>query len=145
MKRFSGSLQYILRDKTPVAVEDTLLWAKWFGQSYETEERVVAKTVIHDYEISTVFLGLDHNFLLKGPPIVFETMVFRLFGEIRKYEITMPDGTTRVFEHDRESVEDIDGYTRRYATWEEAEQGHEEVVKLVKLLYMKLVVNGGRA
>lgn len=28
------------------------------------------------YHISTVWLGLDHNFMSDGPPLIFETMIF---------------------------------------------------------------------
>lgn len=36
----------------------------------------MAKTTVGEYEISTVFLGLDHNFFGNGPPILYETMIF---------------------------------------------------------------------
>jgi hypothetical protein len=52
-------------------------------------------------EISTVFLGLDHNFG-QGPPLLFESMVFG--GE-------------------------DDGEMVRYSTWEEAETGHKLLVE----------------
>lgn len=61
-------------------------------------------------EISTVFLGIDHNFGGRegDPPIVFETLVF--------------GGP-------------LDDWMRRYATWAEAEAGHEETVDLVRQAY----------
>jgi hypothetical protein len=38
---------------------------------------MVAKTPIgDDAEVSTVWVGLDHNFLGEGPPLIFETMIF---------------------------------------------------------------------
>lgn len=40
------------------------------------EGRVVGKSEVGRYEVSTVFLGLDHNYSDKGDPLVFETMVF---------------------------------------------------------------------
>jgi hypothetical protein len=59
----------------------------------------VARTELGDgREVSTVFLGLDHNFLAHDIPIVFETLV-------------LPDG---------------DG--DRYATWDQAVAGHQAVV-----------------
>ena len=91
---------YILNNKTPEAVDlDT--WAKWFG----TADRTVAKTEIQGILISTVFLGLDHNWSMSGPPILFETMAFTDYDEAQN----LP--------------------TRRYATWEEAEVGHMETVE----------------
>jgi hypothetical protein len=68
---------------------------------FETADRQVAESIQGDVRVSTVFLGLDHSFRDTGPPILFETMAF--------------------IGHD--SV-DCD----RYATWEEAEQGHKNMV-----------------
>ena len=39
------------------------------------EGRFVDHTTVGESEVSTVFLGLDHQFG-KGPPILWETMVF---------------------------------------------------------------------
>jgi hypothetical protein len=47
------------------------------------------QTDLGDYFVSTVFLGLNHQRSLDGPPLWFETMVFgpehekMIFGEIR--------------------------------------------------------------
>lgn len=66
---------WILNDKRePVAEPDLLAWAKWFGD--HNAERVVARTEIGASRVSTVFLGLDHNFARRGAPILWETMVF---------------------------------------------------------------------
>lgn len=77
-------------------------WARW----YETAdaERIVAQTGNEALMISTVFLGLDHNFYGRGPPLLFETMVFG--GE-------------------------HDGDQWRCATWTEAEADHRRAVALV--------------
>jgi len=89
---------YILEGKTPKEA-DMMEWAKWF----ETAERHVAKTEISkEVNVSTVFLGLDHNYG-GGTPILFETMI--LGGE-----------------HDE--------YQERYATYEEAEAGHIVAVEM---------------
>lgn len=64
----------------------------------------VALTKIGDVKISTVFLGLNHQFS-DGPPILFETMV--LGGE-----------------HDQ--------YRQRCSTWAEAEAMHARAVERVK-------------
>ena len=92
------STYYILEGKEVKAV-DLLIWAKWF----ETEDRVVAKTSIGKAEVSTVFLGMDHNWA-NGPPLLFETMVFGL----------------------------EDDYQERYSTWDEAEVGHAKTVAWVE-------------
>lgn len=101
---------YILEGTTLVAVQDALEWAYWF----ETAERRVALTILADgIEVSTVFLGLDHNFCGTGPPVLFETMVFQPAPH-EKWP-TM-----------------LDDYTARYCTWHEAEQGHEAVCAQVQ-------------
>lgn len=41
----------------------------------DLDYKVVAKTQFGDVEVSTVWLGLDHNWLGK-PPLIFETMTF---------------------------------------------------------------------
>ena len=91
---------YILQDGEPVAV-DLTAWASWF----ETADRHVARETVRGfYDVSTVFLGLDHQFG-DGPPILFETMVFG--GD----------------------HEEVGSYTQRYSTWDEAEAGHKRVVE----------------
>lgn len=90
-------------DPVEVTIEE---WGLWFET--HDEERIVARTKLglrKTILVSTVFLGMDHNFWGEGPPILFETMVFR-------------DG------HGDEQ--------RRYATWQEAYDGHYEMVKAMK-------------
>lgn len=62
---------YILKNKTPVPEPNLAAWAHWFG----THDRCVKHTKIAETDISTVFLGLDHQFF-DGPPLLFETMIF---------------------------------------------------------------------
>lgn len=71
---------------------------------YEKADRVVKRTELPgNILVSTIFLGLDHSFFTDAPQL-FETMIFG--GE-------------------------QDGYQERYSTWEEAEKGHEQAIKLV--------------
>jgi hypothetical protein len=64
--------KYILNDKLePVVENDLVAWAKW----YEVNDRRVALDHIGDVVISTVFLGMDFNWL-GGLPLLWETMVF---------------------------------------------------------------------
>lgn len=88
----------ILDGKTIVPVDDFAVWGKWF----ETANRHVAKTDAGGILISTVFLGMNHNFG-DGCPLWFETMIFG--GE-------------------------HDGYQERYSTWDEAEAGHKSALKM---------------
>jgi hypothetical protein len=89
---------YILIGQTPVPEPDTLKWAEFF----EAGDRIVFQTEVGASVVSTVFLGLDHQWR-DGPPLLFETMIFT-------------DGES-------------EGYQRRCSTWIEAEAQHAEVVK----------------
>lgn len=72
---------------------------------FETADRKVSYTKLpYGVRVSTVFLGIDQSFGGKTP-ILFETMIFG--GK-----------------HDE--------YQERYATWAEAEVGHQEAVKLAQ-------------
>lgn len=94
--------KYILDGHRAIPVDDLFDWAHWL----ETADRRVALTKISsNVKVSTVFLGLDHNWGLAGPPAIFETMVF---------------GGPMDQEQDR------------YSTWEQAEAGHEAMVAKVR-------------
>ena len=91
---------WILEGHEPKTV-DLMTWAKWF----ETSERHIAQDNIGDVRVSTVFLGIDHNWRPDGPPILFETVIF--------------GGPNSQFQE-------------RYSTWKEAEEGHKRALELVK-------------
>jgi hypothetical protein len=98
---------YILKAEQCVPV-DYLEWAEWF----EKADRHIDFTKVTDpqgfsVEVSTVFLGLNHNFMNpKGPPLLFETMVF--------------------------GGEDSGRDCWRYSTFDEAQRGHQAIVESVK-------------
>ena len=93
---------YILDESgNPKPCEDIAEWARWFCDS--DEQRIVAKSHIGESKVSTVFLGLDHQWG-DGPPLIYETMVFG---------------------------GDLDGEQNRYSTREEAESGHKDMVAKV--------------
>lgn len=60
----------------PVEEPDLMTWAAWI-ESADSARRVALETVCPGVEVSTVFLGLDHNFQERGAPVLWETMVFR--------------------------------------------------------------------
>lgn len=95
---------YLLKGKTPRLVKDSKEWAKW----YKKHSQQIDACVVGNYSITTVFIGIDHNFFGKGPPLLFETMVF----ECKRAA--------------------INNFTRRYSTWDEAQAGHDEIVKELK-------------
>ena len=75
-----------------------MTWAR----AFESEDRRVAFTQLAPgVEVSTVFLGLDHEFLGDGPPLLFETMIF--------------GGP-------------LDGEQWRYASYDDAMTGHQMAV-----------------
>jgi hypothetical protein len=88
---------YILINNIPIAVSDYRTWSEWMSKN----NKDIAKSTIDDYFISTIFLGINHNFFDEENPILFESMVF---------EHQEPIGC------------------RRYTTWSEAKQGHEDFV-----------------
>lgn len=88
------------KDRNPVKVRDVLEWARFF----ETSDRIVKQETVGDARVSTVFLGIDHNWG-DGPPVLFETMIFG--GE-----------------HDQ--------YQERASTWKQAEVEHEKACALVR-------------
>lgn len=99
---------YVLdAENRPVRVRNAIEWAQHFES---LSNRTVAWTqVTSEITVSTVFLGLDHRHFGRGPPILFETMVFG------------PPGNT-----------DIDQSMWRYASWDDAETGHRAAVRAVR-------------
>lgn len=92
-------------DHTICVFDDVIEWGRWWEV---TENRRVAETELFDGRwISTVFLGIDHQWHSSGPPILFETMVF-----------PSKDREDRNEEH-----------CERYATWDEAYTGHWRIVR----------------
>lgn len=64
---------YILNDEGEPIKCDLMTWAFWLQN--DREKRRVAVYEKGDVKVSTVFLGLDHNYG-DGPPHIWETMVF---------------------------------------------------------------------
>lgn len=93
---------YILDEKGDPVKEPDLL--KW-AKWFECGNRSLKRDTVFDgVDVSTVFLGLDHGFN-GGAPVLWETMVFG--GE-----------------HDE--------YQERYNTKEQALEGHERIIDMVK-------------
>lgn len=91
----------------PFAIDDMRVWAKWF----ETADRHVDRTEIGPYTVSTVFLGIDHSFQ-NYEPVLYESLVF----------VRQPEGS------EFEWVSAGEYEMRRYATREQAQAGHDELV-----------------
>ena len=97
------SLYYILIGQTPEP-STAEGWVRWLAE----HDRVVHETRVGDYFVSTIFLGLNANYIGRGPPILFETVIFG------------PDGNSPALD-----------YQRRCSTWEEAKAMHERACAMV--------------
>lgn len=97
-----GFCAYRLEGKTPVRCS-----IMEFAMAQGKQDWIVAQDVIEGVVISTVFLGNDHDWTRRGPPLLFETM---LFG--------------------KDSVEGMG----RCSTWEQAEQMHQDAITTVRAL-----------
>lgn len=75
-----------------------------WAKFFEGHNRQIKKDKVGRVQVSTVFLGLDHSWG-HGPSLWFETMIFG--GE-----------------HDE--------FCKRYASYAEAEVGHEQALEMVK-------------
>lgn len=106
--------RYILDGQTPVPCEDVEAWARWVERTPPSARRVGrAELVVAgvDYLVSTVFLMLDHNFGGRGPPLLFETMVFQLKTPEERLDSRHDLG------------EDVECW--RYSSWDDAAAGHQ--------------------
>jgi hypothetical protein len=93
---------YHVLDKhgTPVPEPDIVKW----GEFFKSVDRVLKKDDLpNGTSVSTVFLGVDHNCSGRGPPVLWETVIFG-----------GPD----------------DEYQKRYSSLEAALAGHEKALVL---------------
>lgn len=137
-----------LEGHMPVACSATE-WSTWFENAGEV--RVVARDELPDgHTVSTVFLGIDHNFGDTGPPILFETMVFRPAyqkppmseQELAEYrEMVRADPPRKWLEGGEVVSDDVD--CDRCSTWDQAEAMHARLLRKWRLATTELkVVNG---
>lgn len=95
-------MYYILNsDHSIGTAKDVHEWASFFES---LDKRIVKHDMVGKHLVSTVFLGIDHNFFGKGPPILFETMIFDLDEE----------------------------YQTRCSTWDEAVVMHQEAIEYLE-------------
>jgi len=91
-------------DRQGKPIDSIKEWEKLF---HNFKYRMIAKTDVAGKQVSTVWLGLDHQWGT-GPPLIFETMVFPGEGP------------------------SLEEYMERYSTEEEARAGHLRVVKMIE-------------
>ena len=97
---------YFLNEDHSVRHCEFMEWAEQFKKMSHADTRHVGNDMINGHHVSTVWLGLDHNYY-GGPPLIFETMVFHGY-----------------------SCDDI--YMDRYTTWEQAVEGHKKAIQWVR-------------
>lgn len=70
-------MKYALLDSANNVVEtdDLLKWSRFLEDS---KKRIVKQTELEDKNcrVSTIFLGLNHQYIPNGKPLWFETMIF---------------------------------------------------------------------
>jgi hypothetical protein len=92
--------KYILdEDGNPQQEDDIAKWGAWFENEVF---RRVHLTRENGITVSTVFLGIDHNFFEPGKPILWETMVFKDGDGFKEF------------------------YSDRYSSKEDATAGHKK-------------------
>lgn len=97
-EHFPRSRLYVLDGETPVATNNSAVWATWMFQHGKEHARV---TRFGRSVVSTVFLGVDHGMSGADAPVLFETMIL---GGV------------------------ADGYQIRTCTWAEARYAHTQAV-----------------
>jgi hypothetical protein len=102
---FYNVAYYLNPDKTYRKCTTTE-WSEQCQDMRASHTKHVGDDYIGEYRISTVWLGIDHQYG-DGDPLLFETMVFDKKDEWN------------------------DCYTARYSTWDEAVKGHEHAKQLV--------------
>lgn len=105
---------YYDRQGKPMTMEQ---WAATFECGVDKREELnrVAQTFVWPCWISTVWLGIDHRCGGKGPPIIFETMIF-VSEDPEVHPV----------------IRDMDTECWRYCTEAEALAGHDRVVAAVR-------------
>jgi hypothetical protein len=94
---------------------------RWSELFCDDEYRFLVETELFDGTwVSTIWMGLDHNFFGDGPPLIFETMVFPRKGpSVSAAELaTNPEAGAHW--RDQECY--------RYSTETEARANHDQVV-----------------
>lgn len=99
-------LYMLLPDNTTTPLDERVHDPAEWEEILMGDRKFVNRTTIECVDISTVFLGIDHQWMPEQPPLLFET---RIFG-----------------------LDCAEGYTRRCSTWDEAEQQHNDAVALVQ-------------
>jgi hypothetical protein len=106
---------YYDRDGNPISHDE---WIRlWSNNAY----KIIRRDTVGGYDVSTVWLGLDHGFG-RGRPLIFETMVFEAEPTWHPASASFPGYWGR---------RDYD--QRRYSTEADALAGHAAISEEIRL------------
>jgi hypothetical protein len=100
---------YYDRAGNAISMRDWTRLRHWDRSENGTKYTIVAQETVGDYFVSTVWMGINHAFGI-GPPLVFETMVFR------------------------NSTGESDLDCERYSTEKEAVEGHARMLEQARVM-----------
>lgn len=87
---------------------------EWVVLYEDVTYRCIRSSNIGAYRVSTLYVGIDHNAVESGAPMIFASFV------LAKPDARQAPHWTR-----------LEAYTKRYSTERKAREGHEALVKLV--------------
>lgn len=105
---FQSTSRYYDMDTNPITFEEWLAYMLDKSRDFS----IIEHTLIGDYLVSTVYLGLNHSYCHNLPPLIFETMIFN--------------------NGDNKENDPIDMYQKRYTFKYQAIEGHARAVKIAK-------------
>jgi hypothetical protein len=66
-----------LHSGSVVLCPDRSEWVAWMKEAHAAGNLIIAQDLIEGFQVSTIFLGINFNVGEPGPPLWFETAVFR--------------------------------------------------------------------
>jgi hypothetical protein len=111
--RWRESCLGILDSGLVVPCRDASEWVEWMNRCFSNGDHLIEEDQVDGFHILTAFLGINQNISETGPPLWFETMVFR----------ASTDGNLGV---------EIEYETLRYSTIADAFAGHCVICEKVK-------------
>ena len=75
--RWRKSCFAILENGLVISCPDVTTWTEWMRESFAAGNHIVAEEEVDGFLIVTEFLGINHIVTGAGPPLWFETLIFR--------------------------------------------------------------------
>jgi hypothetical protein len=129
IKIIGGRPMYYGRKGEPLSLRQWAEYSEDLSYRRVAYDEIPATTMSKESYLSTVWLGLDHSFMLNGPPLIFETMRFekepkpsQFFSGTYHESIDFPDP-----EDPKDWID-----CERYSTEEMATLGHRRILRLIQ-------------